>query len=206
LPAAISGAVEGIVDQAVFERLVESVGAEVGNVFPKGGKARLLAKIRGFNQAARFGPWLVLVDLDREECAPPFRRRFLRSVAPNMAFRVAVHAVEAWLLADRRRIATWLDVPLGLVPARPEALPDPKLAVVNLARRSRSRDVRVEMVPRDGSGRNVGALYPSRVGEFVRDKERGWRPEVAACSSDSLDRCLRDLRRIVRIQSAPGTS
>ena len=199
MPAAISGAVEGILDQAVFERLVASVGADVGNVFPTGGKARLLAKVQGFNKAARFGPWLVLVDLDREECAPPFRRRFLRSVAPNMAFRVAVRAVEAWLLADRQRIAAWLEVPLGLVAARPEELPDPKLEIVNLGRRSRSRRVRDDMVPRDGSGRKVGARYPSQLIEFVRDERHGWRPEVAARSSDSLDRCLRDLRRIVKI-------
>lgn len=188
-------------DQAVFERLVASVGAEVGNVFPTGGKSRLLAKVRGYNDAARFGPWLVLVDLDREECAPPFRRRFLRSVAPYMAFRVAVRAVEAWLLADRQRIASWFAVPLRLVPPRPEELPDPKLEVVNLGRRSRSRNVRDDLVPRDGSGRRVGARYPSRMIEFVLDERHGWRPEVAARSSDSLDRCLRDLRRIVKDQS-----
>jgi hypothetical protein len=205
--AAVSGAVEGLVDQAVFERLVATVGAPVGDVFPTGGKPRLLARLRGFNQAARHTPWLVLVDLDRDaECAPPFRRRHLRTPSRYMAFRVAVRAVESWLLADRERVAAWLDVPLRRVPERPEALPDPKLEVVNLARRSHSRSVRDEMVPRDGSGRAVGMLYTSRMIEFVQDEVDGWRPEIAARSSDSLDRCLRDLQRIVMRCGASGTS
>ncbi len=193
----VSGAVEGLVDQAVFERLVGVVHAEPGPLYLTNGKSRLLHRLRGFNEAALRAPWLVLVDLDDAECAPPFRRRHLPRAAPLMVCRVAVRAVEAWLLADRHRISRWLQVSVDLVPARPEQLPDPKQAVVNLARRSRSRDIRQDLVPREQGRRQVGPLYASRLIGFVQDERQGWRPRVAARSSDSLDRCIRHLSGVI---------
>jgi hypothetical protein len=113
-----------------------------------------------------------------------------------MAFRIVVRAIEAWLLADRERVSLWLDVPLHRIPMQPERASDPKRTLVDLARRSRSRAVREDLVPRVGSGRRVGPLYSSRLIEFVQDRRRGWRPREAARSADSLDRCLRHLRRL----------
>lgn len=70
--------------------------------------------------------------------------------------------------------------------------------MVEMARRSRRRDIREDMVPRPGSGRTEGPAYTSRLIEFVADVDHGWRPDVAALSSDSMDRCLQCLRRLVR--------
>lgn len=198
MPTFVSGAVEGIVDQAVFERLLQSVKGQAGNLFVTNGKTNLLNRLRGFNEASRHTPWLVLVDLDDDaDCAPPFRASHLANPAPQMTFRVAVRAIEAWLLADRERIARLLEVDERLVAKRPEELSDPKRAFVDLARRSGSRDVRRDFVPREGSGRKVGPLYASRVIEFVQDRRSGWRPKVAAHSADSLHRCLRRLEQLV---------
>lgn len=197
---AVSGAVEGLVDEAVVERLVEDVGAFPGPVHGKNGKPRLRARINGYNDAARFSPWIVLVDLDQEaDCAPPLVRAWLPAPAPQMCFRVAVREVEAWLLADRARIARFLSVRAADVSGDPEALPDPKLALVDLARRSRRREIREDMVPRPGSGRAVGPVYTSRLIEFVTDRQRGWRPSIAARSADSLARCIQRLRSMVEI-------
>jgi hypothetical protein len=196
---AISGAVEGLVDQAVFERLVRTVRAEPGHVHRTDGKPRLLARLGGFNLAARWTPWLVLVDLDDDkECAPPFRQRWLPSAARRMCSRVAVRAIESWLLADVERLAEFLEVPSDRIPDRPDAVPDPKRALVKLAARSRSRQIRAELAPREGSGRFVGPLYTSSLIGFVLDTRGGWRPGVAARRSDSLQRCLRDLQRLVK--------
>jgi hypothetical protein len=192
------GAVEGLLDQAMFERLVRFVRGEAGPLHRTDGKGRLLARLRGFNQAARLTPWFVLVDLNGDEkCAPPFRRRWLPSSERLMCFRVAVRAAEAWLLADRDRFSAFLDIPPERMPERPDSVSDPKRTLVNLARRSRRRDIREDMVPRAGSGRAVGPLYTSRLIEFVHDARRGWRPGVAARASESLDRSVRDLRRVV---------
>ena len=196
MPVTISRAVEGLVDGALFERLVLNVGGIPGTLHVTDGRPRLLARLKGFNAAARFTPWLVLVDLDRGECAPPFRRGHLPRPAAKMSFRDAVRAIEAWLLADRAHVADWLMVPLSAIPKNPELLPDPKRALVDLCRRSRALEIREEMVPREGSGRSVGALYTSRLIEFIGDARNGWRPKVAARTSDSLARCLRDLRRL----------
>ncbi len=76
----------------------------------------------------------------------------------------------------------------------PESLQDPKAALVNLARRSRSRDIREGLVPGDKGGRDVGPTYTSQLVEYV---DSLWRPEVAAQYSDSLFRAIQSLKEIV---------
>lgn len=197
-PVFISAAVEGIVDEAVFERLVRTVRAAPGPVHRTENKDRLLRRLTGFNHAAKREPWLVLVDLDRDaDCAPPFRQRHLPRSERLMCFRVAVREIESWLLADRERMAALLGLSLHKMPPRPDNLDNPKQELVNLARRSPDRHVREDMVPRPGSRREVGPLYSSMLIGFVQDARGGWRPAVAARVSDSLRRCVRDLRRVV---------
>jgi len=131
------------------------------------------------------------VDLNHEVgCAPDLRLQWLPAPARFMCFRVAVRETEAWLLADRERIARFLGVAIARVPRDPEALDDPKQTVVNLASRSRRRAIREEMVARPGSRRAVGPAYTSRLIEFATDPSAGWRPAVAAGNSDSLSSCL----------------
>jgi hypothetical protein len=196
-PIIISAAVEGIVDEAVVRRLIEHVGAMLGPVYGKGGKPQLLKNLRGYNEAARHGPWIVLVDLDRDaECAPPFCSEWLPAVAPQMCFRIAVREVETWLMADREHLADFLRIPLSHIPSALESIADPKQTLVNMARRSRLRAIQKDMVPRPESGRQVGPAYPSRLIEFVENRRKGWRPDVAARSSSSLSRCLQCLHRL----------
>jgi hypothetical protein len=83
-----------------------------------------------------------------------------------------------------------------MIPPNPEEVDDPKDLMVSLAGESRDRRIRHEMVPSPGSGRAVGPAYNARLIEFVMDRQRGWRPAVAAQYSESLDRCLRCLRRL----------
>ena len=194
----ISIAVEGIVDEAVVRRLLEHVGAELGRVYGKNGKQNLLKQLPGYNQAARHQPWLVMVDLDHDaDCAPPFRAKWLPSASPKMCFRVAVREVEAWLLADREHLAHFLHVPVAQMPLAPEELENPKQTLVNLARKSRLRAIQKDMAPRPESGRPIGPAYPSRLIEFVENRQKGWRPDIAAESSDSLRRCRECLSKLV---------
>ena len=77
-PVVICGAVEGMVDEAVLRRLVEEIGAMEGPVYGKNGKLFLLRKLSAYNQAARFAPWIILIDLDDDDdCAPPYRKSCL---------------------------------------------------------------------------------------------------------------------------------
>jgi hypothetical protein len=191
----ISVAVEGITDEAVVRRLILHVGAQPGTVYGKEGKQRLRTQITGFNCAAQHTPWLVLVDLDHDaDCAPPLRAKWLPAPARWMCCRVAVRAVEAWLLADSEAMADFLGVAPGRVHRDPESLPAPKEALVNLARYSRRQAIREDFVPREGSGRVVGPGYTSRLIEFA---SAHWRPAMAARRAESLRRAIACLKRLV---------
>jgi hypothetical protein len=185
----VSAAAEGIVDEAVVRRMILEVGAQPGPVYGKNGKRR--ERITGYNNAARFSPWIVLLDLDHDAgCAPPLRSHWLPEPAPFMCLRIAVRQVEAWLLADRENIAKFIGVAASRVPRHVETLTNAKEAMVDLARRSRRRDIREDMMPRSGSGRSVGPAYASRLIEFAQGM---WNPQEAARPSDSLRRSMKRL-------------
>jgi hypothetical protein len=194
-PTLVFGVVEGLVDRAILHRLMSHAGVSPATIYVANGKPQIRQRLGGYNNAAQFAPWLVLVDLNAEaECAPELCNTWLPQPAPLMRFRVAVRKAEAWLLADRERLSRFLGVSADLVSRSPEAVADPKRELVDLAVRSRRRAIREDMVPRQGSGRAVGPAYSSRLIEFVSDAKAGWRPEVAAGSADSLRRCLDSLR------------
>jgi hypothetical protein len=191
----ISAAVEGLVDETVLRRLIEQAGGVLGPVHGKNGKQYIRQRLGGFNRAAQFSPWVVLVDLDNDsDCAPPICATWLPDPAPGMCFRVAVREVEAWLFGDAERLARFLGVAASRIPMAPEAVPDPKGTMVALARHSRRREIREDMVPSPGSGRLVGQAYASRLIEYA---EAHWRPEVAAQCTDSLRRCRERLLQLV---------
>ena len=193
----LAAAVEGIVDEAVLGRIAREIGAELSPVHGKKGKHDIQRRLGGFNQSAKLTPWVVLVDLNSSAaCAPTLRNDWLPIPAPLMHFRVAVRQIEAWLMGDVERLAAFLGVSPAILPRAPEAEVNPKETMVNLARRSPLREIRLDMVPREKSGRAIGPAYPSRLIEFAQDSATGWRPTVAAQGCDSLARCLRRLRDV----------
>jgi hypothetical protein len=116
-----------------------------------------------------------------------------------MRFRVVVREIEAWLLADRERFSSFFSVPASAVPDQPDELPDPKSTLLAAVTRSRRKAIRMDMLPRPGSGRQVGAAYTSRSIEFASDHDQGWRPDVAAQGSTSLSSCLTRLDSLIEI-------
>jgi hypothetical protein len=104
-----------------------------------------------------------------------------------MAFRVAVRASEAWLLADQENMSQFLGVAKKHIPDDPERVLDAKIALVNLARKSRSRAIREEMIPAPGTTARVGPGYTGRIIEFAGSL---WQPDKASERSESLRRCL----------------
>ncbi len=184
-------AAEGDVDAQVCQRVLELSGLGAGTAYVRFGKGNLDKKIRAYNNAARFAPWLVLRDLDHDaECAAGLVHSLLPTPAEFMKLRVAVRSVEAWLMADRERISRYLSIAQDIVPLDPDGEHHPKTTLVNLARRSTKRSIREDMVPAIGHSRTVGPGYTARVTEFA---SLYWRPEIAARNSDSLARCVRAL-------------
>ncbi len=178
-------------DEAIVRTLLGHVGREAGTIYVQGGKSKLLAKLAGFNAAAHFSPWVIVVDLNGDAaCAPAFVSQTIPAPSPHMIFRVAVRQAEAWLMADREGLARYLRVSQALVPNNPEAEVDAKQSMVKIARASRDRRVRQDMVPTPGGGRKTGPNYAGRLIEFATQR---WRPDVAAERADSLSRCMQRL-------------
>ena len=115
-----------------------------GAVYGRHGKAYLRQHITRDNAAAQHSAWAVLIDLDNDAaCAPTLQEEWLASPAPRMCLRIAVRAVETWLLAGRQHFAQFLSIPVSRIPPVLEAVDDPKLLLVNLVRHSRKRAMRV---------------------------------------------------------------
>lgn len=187
-------AVEGTLDEAVVETALRSDDMQISDVYGREGKTRILSRLGGYNNAGRFRPVLVVIDLDQDhDCAPPLIQEHLPERSKYTCFRVAVREVEAWLLGDPDALAEYLHVARSKVPARPQELPDPKLTLVNLARRSRKRAIREEMVPRQGSGRTIGPGYTACMVQFAKTM---WRPDVAREQCESLSRLLACVKQV----------
>ncbi len=185
--------VEGITDEPVAKRLLEYVGLTVGNVFGRNGKSDLLRRLPNYNQAARsrLTPWFVLRDLDNDAvCASQAIQKWLPQPSEGMRLRVAVRAIEAWMMADAEHLAAFLSVSSSRMPTNPDSETDPKQTLINVARSSSSRSIREGFVPRHGSGARVGPLYVERLITFAQSH---WQPDEAATRSESLRRCIQAL-------------
>jgi len=170
-------------------------GFSVGKCFPGRGYGFLKRNISGFNKASKGMPYLILTDLDKKECAPLLIREWLPATANhNLIFRIAVREVESWVLADRAGFADFLGISKSRVPDRPDELPDPKAYLIDLARSSRKRELREDIVPKRGSTAKQGPAYNERLISFVRV---AWNPSQARRNSPSLERTIMALERFI---------
>ena len=154
---------EGIIDYAVAERLVRDAGAQSYRASKLNGRSSILANLRSYNRSAKRQPWLILCDLDKNDCAPMLKREHLPRRSRLMVFRVAVRTIEAWLLADPG-LAEFLSVPVTRLPANPELEARPKQTMLSLIARSRSKSLRADLLSKDGT---LGASYNASLAEFV---------------------------------------
>lgn len=110
--------------------------------------------------------------------------------AAALALRIAVRALDAWLLADAQAFAAFVRVARARLPGDPESLDDPKVTLVDLCRHSSSASIRRGMVPPRGSPRRVGPEYTALISEYA---ETAWRPDTAAKAAPSLAKLLRQV-------------
>ena len=195
-PRSASILVEGSSDAPVVKRLLRDHKIAVHQEYGFKGKGYVDAKLHAYNQAAKHGTWVVLRDLDRDApCAGELVRTLLPKPSRGMCFRVAVPTVEAWLLADAKGVAKYFHVPSHAVPINPDLLPNAKQALVVLAKASRLKAIRDDMVPAPNTTAAVGPGFVGRIAEFV---ETDWSWRRAVERSDSLKRCV---ARIASLQN-----
>lgn len=190
----ISVVIEGPSDEGAVRAICRSAGLHVSDTFGRKGRKYIEKNISNFNEAAKHSPWFILIDLDKPgKCAGELRRELLHVEHESLIFRIAVVELEAWLLADRENAARFLGVSQARITRSPEGLEHPKEHLLALASRSRSRVIREGLVPRPGSGAQLGREYVTMINEFASSL---WRPDVASEAAPSLARCLAHLRSV----------
>lgn len=181
-------ATEDVLSEEVAFRLIRERSPAPDGVLPlrKDGFGYLKASIGKFYQLSNRMSVLLLTDLDRRPCAAGLVTDWLgrRQAPEGLIFRVVVRAIESWLLADHQAIGSLLEASSARLPVDPDALDDPKRALLDLARRA-PRAVRDDLLPARGALAKVGTGYNSRLTEFIRND---WSPERAAERSESLHR------------------
>ncbi len=182
---------EGHIDVNVAKKMLKATSLLVGDGYSKNGKQGFKNGLPGYNKAAQHisFPCFALCDLDQDYgCAPQAVSAYLRFPPSEfMVFRLAVRSIEAWLMADRWAFASFLGVSANKVPPYPDQEQQPKRKVINLARRSSNKDIRLALVPVQGTGASQGPEYTDFMTKFVNQK---WDPERASNNSDSLKKSL----------------
>ncbi len=146
--------------------------------------------INGFNQAAIATPFFVLTDLDNYSCPTVLINEWLNHPPkPNLIFRIAVREIEAWLLADREGFSNFTGVSLANFPINPELEANPKQTLINIARKSRRRSVREDIVPINKNAQ-IGPNYNEQLMNYVASI---WDIEKAMENSESLRRACQYL-------------
>lgn len=192
-------AVEDVLSEAVLRKLVSEIRPELSLdvVMRKNGKGYLQSRARDLNRTAHSVPVFMLADLDLPEpCPADLIRSWLGApVAANLLFRIAVMEIEAWVMADREPFAAFLGVPLHRIPVNVDTIAQPKEYVVSLARKSRRRAIREDMVPLPGGTAVIGPGFNARIGEFIATR---WQAATAAENSPSLRRTVERLKQAFR--------
>ena len=158
-PIYLNLACEDAIHEAVLDKIVlHSNGKyKVLHCYRRGGYGYLRTHIYGWNAAAKVTPFFVLTDLDRNECPVALMKEWLPGERhPQLLFRIAVREVEAWLLADRTNLAKFLSVSQQLIPKDPESISDPKAALIQIAKKSKRREIREDLVPAEGRPSSKG--------------------------------------------------
>ncbi|HXM24240.1 MAG TPA: hypothetical protein VN948_23495 [Terriglobales bacterium] len=192
-PIPLNLAFEDALTESLALKILKTIptGYATQTIYNRGGYGYLRRTINGFNNAAKGTPFLVGTDLDRYECPSALINDWLTHPKHhNLLIRVAVKEAEAWVLADRDSFANFLGISVVRVPGDVEALPNPKAALIQLARRARKKQVRDDICPPPNSTSKVGPNYNARLGGFVSES---WNPVVARLNSRSLDRAMNRL-------------
>jgi hypothetical protein len=111
----------------------------------------------------------------------------------NFVLRVAVHEVEAWLLADPDAIRELFGQRASKrLPDNPDSVPEPKEMLLRLAELA-PRPVREDVCKERGGISSQGLGYNARLCDLVAAT---WNPERAAARSESLRRARARIREL----------
>ncbi len=132
----------------------------------------------------------MLTDLDQYECPIDLKEDWINfPLNENFIFRIAVREVESWLIADIEGLSRFLNISKANFPLEPDKEKDPKDTLIRLAKRSRRRAVREDVVPVNDNA-VIGPNYNGCLSGFVFEN---WSIENAIKRSESLKRAYKNL-------------
>lgn len=145
--------------------------------------------LAAFNAASAVTPFVVLVDADNRPCPPETISLWLDGILKHqdLFIRIAIREVEAWLLADRSGIASYLAVPDQFIPQDTSRIKDPKRYISRLAARSRRKEIREDLARAAGTRSKTGPFFGQSLQFFAKNL---WNVNVARAHSDSLNRAM----------------
>ncbi|MDR0447140.1 MAG: DUF4276 family protein [Treponema sp.] len=166
------------------------------------GFGKIKKRINAYNHAAKHGYYFIITDLDDKYiCAPSLVKDWLpNKLNKQFLFRVAVHEIESWLLADRENFASFFSINKNLIPLKPDDEIDPKSIVISLAKRSKKRNIREALIPID-SYASIGPGYNTQFLGYIRNI---WNINSARRNSPSLDKTIKSLEKLVYSKREQG--
>ncbi len=185
---------EDVLTASVIKRLVNEFNNRIAisQEINANGFGRIKRDILKYNKAAKNMPFLIITDLDKKECAVSLINDWFNNSEKeaDLIFRVAVREIDAWILADRQGIANALIVSADIIPLEPDKIDDPKNQLMQIAKRSKSREIREEFPPKDAFARQ-GPLYNRLLTNFVTKE---WNLAEAKKHSKSLEKAYNALK------------
>ena len=201
--AVVSALAEGPMDGAALRKVASTCGIEIPATKLKiaGSNQRFWKSAKKYNHAAsQIGNsnsiFLGLGDQENpNNCSPGQLSEQLGIRSDFFIIRLSERMLENWLLSDISSLAKFLKIKEDLV--RKEIYKQtnvhPKDIVVSLARRSKVREIKADVVPKQGSKGRVGKGYTAVMTRFIEDF---WNPDAASVENRSLEKALLAIRRI----------
>lgn len=182
--------VEGATDVPVISALMCAAGWADSefSVTSANGKGVIDRDLKNYWEAARFLPYVVFRDLDRDGggCPVTLRAQLVEHTpgeSPDLLIRIVDQCIESWILADRHGIAEFCN--------RSAASVEPptshhKLYLLRLMKEAKLKDA----VEEKGRELDFGPAYELHLQRLMTHH---WSIERAAAESDSLRRALKRL-------------
>jgi hypothetical protein len=186
-----------LIEQAAQKIIaVENPKLTVSSLMGRRGFSYFQSRVSQIRRSAASLKFLVFLDGDELGTTRPsdaISQWFQTRQPDNIHVRFAFHEVESWLLADKQNLAGFLNVSASSIPAVGDNVRNTKELLVQLARRSRSREILQDLVPPPGFTSTVGPAYNLRVSEFI---QTSWDVRAAAAGNESLARACRRVAAI----------
>lgn len=206
IPVYISG--EDEVTKAIIERLLSYCSPKftvLKSIPARGGQIK--SKISELNNLSKVRPVIMLTDLDATDCAPTLKKALLKDMVQNKNFliNIAVDEGEAWLMADRKGFAEFLEVDEDVIPNSTMQKMGGRKALVemdfsaksswilthSIALKSRNVELRAQVGAQGKASK--GPEYNVAILPFVKNI---WNIDEAMKNSDSLSRMVLRLKRL----------